>query len=158
MHFQSDSTPFTQFKSKYLCQCARGETIKTSHRVALGSAHHLPVVEPLGGEHLVESAQGELPLLKDAGQSAGREAAQAPLEPQLVLLLRPELPPPKGAYHRVPTAPPLLGMTWWTGNTTPLVWRLAPAQLEGRKGEKQGEMQRFGMWCGHKHVITAVPS
>lgn len=84
---------------------------ETSHRVALGPTHHLPVVEPLGSKHLVESAQRELPLLEDAGKSAGRKAPQAPLEPQLVLLLRPELPPPKGAYHRVPTAPPLLGMT-----------------------------------------------
>lgn len=91
--------------------CNRGETIKSSHRVTFGSTHHLPVVEPLGGEHLVESAQGELPLLQDAGQSAGCETTQAPLEPQLVLLLRPELPPPEGANHRVPTAPPLLGMT-----------------------------------------------
>lgn len=87
------------------------QTIETSHRVTFGSAHHLPVVEPLGGKHLIESAQGEFPLLEDAGQSAGREAAQAPLKPQLVLLLWPELPAPKGAYHRVPTAPPLLGMT-----------------------------------------------
>lgn len=83
----------------------------TSYRVTLGSAHHLPVVEPLGGEHLVESAQRELPLFEDAWQSAGRKAAQAPLKPQLVLLLRPELPTPQGTDHRVPTAPPLLGMT-----------------------------------------------
>lgn len=127
---------------RLLVQCAMEvKHSKSSYRVTLGPTHHLPMVEPLRGEHLVESAQGELPLLENAGQSAGREAAQAPLEPQLVLLLRPELPPPEGADHRVPTAPPRLGMTWWTRNTTPLVWCLAPAQLEGTKGRKQGKMQ-----------------
>lgn len=101
----------------------------TSHRVALGPTHHLPLVEPLWSEHLVETPQRELPFFEDARESPSSKAPQTSLEPQLMLLLRPELPPPKGTYHRVPTAPPRLGMTWWTRNTTPFVWRLTPAQL-----------------------------
>lgn len=53
----------------------------TSHRVTLGTAHHLPVVEPLRGKHLVESPQGELSLLEDPGESAGCKAPEAPLQP-----------------------------------------------------------------------------
>lgn len=83
----------------------------TSHRVALGPTHHLPVIEPLRGKHLVESPKRELPLFEDTREPAGREAPQAPLEPQLMLLLRSELPSPEGTHHRAPTATPLLGMT-----------------------------------------------
>ena len=83
----------------------------TSHRIALGPTDHLPVVEPLRREHLVESPQGELPLLQDAGEPTSCKAPEAPLEPHLVLLLRSELPPPQGTHHRAPVAPPLLGMT-----------------------------------------------
>lgn len=83
----------------------------TSHRVALGPTHHLPVVEPLRSKDLVESPKRKLPLLEDAREPSSCKATQAPLESQLMLLLRPELPPAEGTYHRVPAAPPLLGMT-----------------------------------------------
>lgn len=84
---------------------------RTPHRVTLGPTHHLPVVQPLGRKHLVESPKRELPLLQDAREPAGREAPQAPLQPQLVLLLRPELPSSQGPHHRTAAAPPLLGMS-----------------------------------------------
>lgn len=102
---------------------------RTSHRVTLGPTHHLPVVQPLGRKHLVEPPKRELPLLEDTREPAGSEAPQAPLQPQLMLLLRPELPSPESPHHRAAAAPPLLGMTRWAGNTTPLVWSLTPAQL-----------------------------
>lgn len=105
----------------------------TTHRVTLGPTHHLPVVQPLGRKHLVESPKRELPLLEDARQPAGSEAAQAALQPQLVLLLGPELPSPEGPHHRAAAAPPLLGMTRRTGKTTPLVWCLTPAQLRKKR-------------------------
>lgn len=101
------------------------------------------MVEPLGGEHLVETSQRELPLLQDAGEPAGRETAEAPLEAQLVLLLGSELPPPQGTDHRAPAAPPLLGMAGRAGHTAPLVWRLTPAQLRTQRvggGHKVGQM------------------
>lgn len=82
-----------------------------SHRVALGPTHHLPMVEPLRSEHLVESSQRELPLLEDAREPASCKSSQASLQPQLMLLLRPELPPPESTDNRVATAPPVLGMT-----------------------------------------------
>lgn len=124
----------------------------TSHRVALCPTHHLSVVEPLWSKHLVESPQRELPLLEDARESAGCKAPQAPLEPQLMLLLRPELSPPKGTYHRVPTAPPLLGMTWWTRNTTPLVWCLTPAQLRKERGKRSN----IKIFCGKSMIFQNV--
>jgi len=68
------------------------------------------VVEPLRRKHLVEAAQRELPLLEDAWEPARGKPAQAPLQPQLVLLLRPKLPAPEGAHHGAAAAPPLLGM------------------------------------------------
>lgn len=71
----------------------------SSHRVALGPTHHLPVVEPLRSKDLVESPKRKLPLLEDAREPASCKASQAPLESRLVLLLRPELPPPEGTYH-----------------------------------------------------------
>lgn len=83
----------------------------TSHRVTLGPADHLPVVQPLGRKHLVEPPKRELPLLEDARQPAGSKAPQAPLQPQLMLLLRPELPSTESPHHRAAAAPPLLGMT-----------------------------------------------
>lgn len=71
----------------------------TSHRVTLGPTHHLPVVQPLGRKHLVEPPKRELPLLEDTREPASSEAPQAPLQPQLMLLLRPELPSPESPHH-----------------------------------------------------------
>lgn len=84
---------------------------KPPHRVAFGPAHHLPVVEPLGSEHLVEAAEGELSLSEDPWDASSSESTQTPLEAPLVLLLRAKLPPSHRAHHRPPTLPPVLGMT-----------------------------------------------
>lgn len=84
---------------------------RTTNRVTLGPTHHLPVVQPLGRKHLVESPKRELPLLEDTREPAGGKAPQAPLQPRLMLLLGPELSSTEGPYHRAAAAPPLLGMT-----------------------------------------------
>jgi len=115
---------------------------KGSHRVAFSPTHHLSVVEPLWSEHLVEPSQRKLPFFENPREPASCKATQAPLEPQLMLLLGSELPPPEGTYHRAPAAPPRMGMSWWTRNTAPLVWCLTPAQL--RKETRRSS----GVWRG----------
>lgn len=70
-----------------------------SHRVAFGPAHHLTLIEPLRGEHLVEAAQGELALSEDPRDASCCEATQAALEPPLVLLLWTKLPSADGGHH-----------------------------------------------------------
>lgn len=100
-----------------------------AHRVALGPTHHLSMVEPLRSKHLVQPSQRKLPLLEDPRKPAGREATQAPLEPQLMLLLGPELTSTESAHNGAATAAPLLSMQRRTRNTDPLLWRLTPAQL-----------------------------
>lgn len=72
---------------------------ESTHRVTLGPTHHLPVVQPLGSKHLIESPERELPLLEDTRQPAGSKAPQAALQPQLMLLLGPELASPQGPHH-----------------------------------------------------------
>lgn len=96
------------------------------------------MVEPLRGEHLVEPAQGELPLLQDAREAAGSKAPQATLETPLMLLLRPDLAALECVYHRAQTTPPLLGVPGRGRHACPLVRRLAPAHLtEEREKEKR---------------------
>ncbi len=108
---------------------------KPSHRVAFGPAHHLPVVEPLGSEHLVEAAEGELSLAEDSWDASGSESAQTPLEAPLMLLLRAELSSSHRAHHRPPALPPGLGMTRWAGYAGTLNYRLTPVKLtDGKKG------------------------
>lgn len=93
-----------------------------AYRVAFGPAHHLPVVEPLGCEDLVEGAERELPLAEDAWQSLGGTAPQALLEVVLVLLLLlPELPALQETHHRL----------LHHRQTLPLAHRLTPGQLQG---------------------------
>lgn len=116
-----------------------------SHSIALGSTHHLTVVEPLGGKHLVEAAKGELPLLEDAREAAGSKAPQATLEPPLMLLLRPKLSAPERTHHRALTTPPLLSVPGRGGHTRPLARRLAPGHLteEREKARRRKVSTRF---------------
>lgn len=102
--------------------------MKTSHRVAFGPTNYLSIVQPLRSKNLVESPQRKLALLENPGEPACCKTTQVLLEPQIMLLLRSELPLPKDTNHR-PTAAPLLGMSWWTRNAAAFVWCLTPAQL-----------------------------
>lgn len=86
------------------------ETIET-HCVALGPTHHLTLIEPLRGEHLVETPQGEFALFEDSRDASCCEATQAALEPPLVLILWTKFPSADSGHHRLTALPPLLGMT-----------------------------------------------
>lgn len=119
--------------------------MKTSHRVAFGPTNHLSIVQPLRSKNLVESPQRKLTLLENPRQSARCKTTQVLLEPQVMLLLRSELPLPKGTHHRL-TAGPLLRMSWWTRNAAAFVWCLTPAQLWGEIGWPSKAFPKAQKW------------
>ena len=57
-----------------------GPHVHHEERVALGTAHHLPGVQPLRREHLVHGAQGQFALPQQLWQLPHREAMQLAIE------------------------------------------------------------------------------
>lgn len=67
-------------------RCKRSGT----YCVAFCPAYHLPMVQPLGGKHFIESSEMKLPLLQEAGKLLGCISVQQAVVAGLIL--HPDLP------------------------------------------------------------------
>lgn len=119
--------------------------IHYEERVALGAAHYLPGVQPLGSKHLVEGAQGQLALAQQLGQLPHGIGTQLALEARETLVaLRAQLVAFQVVHQRAPRCWSflLLGQQWALA-----IRRLQVLRRRARGGHLDGWRFPFPATC-----------